>query len=745
MPPREARCPPSEGAPRHAPEDHLPVPTPERPLASSSSSSPPRDLSAPGGGLRIFGCLWRIADDDLVFPSWLEFALRCLGLAIVIGILVFERVTESSCASEFHLDTYLWVAVFLFAAAALDQLFLALESAKGSIWDRDRRVRRRVVPLVYVNIFLTVLEGLWALVGSVWVVRGLMAECVKDGVTYADAPLYAISGVVLATWVFLFLKVIVCLVSFNTMECYRMGKKAQGQNETLIADSRPSLKSRLASLFVKKSTIGMFSDVGVVLSEIFDDDSFVPTDLAAALILLYARRTDNQSEGGSDDVEQTETAGAGDANGGGTRDMRRGQDQSLPDRIHAGSAWDDKETVAHYMAYAGAAYGYTWFLMRNTRLNLFKMYPHLRCSCCCCLCPADEGLVVEADNCCSCNTAALRAMLPHLDGDSLVHVSFRNKMAEVPFFVAVDHGRRKIVVSIRGTLSLEDTLTDLCAKPETMGGYHEQLSGYVVHSGMFRAARYVYDELHNKNILNKALSYFDDYGLVVTGHSLGAGTAVILAFMLRQTHHSTKCYAFSPPGGLLNEAAARESENFTLSVVVGKDLVARLSLHAIARLKDEMKDTLNRCRLPKYQILSSGISACCVKDWKSSLAEEEDEEEAGTSFARSCSQVSTSSHEPFLRSSPNAQSSPTTPLVSNAPPPPPPMTRRSTLSDHERLFLPGRIWHVEGAVTRRKKDLPSAAIRTAKDFQDILVSPKMLTDHFPNNVYDTLQAIAKKP
>ena len=167
-------------------------------------------------------------------------------------------------------------------------------------------------------------------------------------------------------------------------------------------------------------------------------------------------------------------------------------------------------------------------------------------------------------------------MLPHLDSESIVFISYRNKFLEVPFFVAIDHHTRSIVVSIRGTLSLEDALTDLCAKPESLGEFDESLKDYYAHSGIVKAANYVYKELADKNLLNKAFSYYDDYQLVVTGHSLGAGTAVVLAFMLRLAYPNTKCYAYSPPGGLLNEAAAKVSRDFTVSVLVGHDLVPRL-------------------------------------------------------------------------------------------------------------------------------------------------------------------------
>jgi hypothetical protein len=46
------------------------------------------------------------------------------------------------------------------------------------------------------------------------------------------------------------------------------------------------------------------------------------------------------------------------------------------------------------------------------------------------------------------------------------------------------------------------------------------------------------------------------YSLLTTGHSLGAGTAALLAMLLRRnTHfgHNVRCLAYSPPGGLLRK------------------------------------------------------------------------------------------------------------------------------------------------------------------------------------------------
>ena len=42
-----------------------------------------------------------------------------------------------------------------------------------------------------------------------------------------------------------------------------------------------------------------------------------------------------------------------------------------------------------------------------------------------------------------------------------------------------------------------------------------------------------------------------EFQLLVLGHSLGAGTATLLSFMLRDRYPNIRCFAYGPPGGLL--------------------------------------------------------------------------------------------------------------------------------------------------------------------------------------------------
>ena len=74
-----------------------------------------------------------------------------------------------------------------------------------------------------------------------------------------------------------------------------------------------------------------------------------------------------------------------------------------------------------------------------------------------------------------------------------------------------------------------------------------------------------------------------DYGVVVTGHSLGSGIATVLGFLLRRKYPDTQVYAYAVVGGTLSPEAQKESEKFTYSVTAGDDVITRLSLISMQR------------------------------------------------------------------------------------------------------------------------------------------------------------------
>jgi sn1-specific diacylglycerol lipase len=139
------------------------------------------------------------------------------------------------------------------------------------------------------------------------------------------------------------------------------------------------------------------------------------------------------------------------------------------------------------------------------------------------------------------------------DGDvEIIYVTYHVDIGETPFFVAVDYAKEKIVISIRGTLSMKDVLTDLNAEGEPLP-INPPREDFLAHKGMVQAAVYIKNKLQEENLIEKALNHnpakgTQDFGLILVGHSLGAGTAAILAILLKQEFTNLQCFSYSPPG-----------------------------------------------------------------------------------------------------------------------------------------------------------------------------------------------------
>ena len=61
-----------------------------------------------------------------------------------------------------------------------------------------------------------------------------------------------------------------------------------------------------------------------------------------------------------------------------------------------------------------------------------------------------------------------------------------------------------------------------------------------------------------------------------------------------------KCWAFSPPGGLVSETLLPALRGWCISVVCGKDAVPRMTTNTLARLMDEMVTALARARCRSF-------------------------------------------------------------------------------------------------------------------------------------------------
>ena len=119
-------------------------------------------------------------------------------------------------------------------------------------------------------------------------------------------------------------------------------------------------------------------------------------------------------------------------------------------------------------------------------------------------------------------------------------------------FVAVDHSSRAVILSIRGTASISDVLHDAVA-------YADPFCGGLAHAGMALMARAVWAAA-GEDVRTALAQAPEDYELILTGHSLGAGVASLLTILLHdecpavtQLASRVRCFAYAPPPVYLSD------------------------------------------------------------------------------------------------------------------------------------------------------------------------------------------------
>jgi len=154
--------------------------------------------------------------------------------------------------------------------------------------------------------------------------------------------------------------------------------------------------------------------------------------------------------------------------------------------------------------------------------------------------------------------------------------------------------------------------------------------------------------------IRKKTSNYSNYKLIITGHSLGAGAAILLALTFRSLFPDLHCYAYGTPGSVLDKQSSKGTQTFRImlapylhwtfyeyrcsfysittlahhlliskrnncfvcwhilefssfitSVVISNDMVSRLSLPKLCKLRHDVLEAISRAKVNKMLIMQA--------------------------------------------------------------------------------------------------------------------------------------------
>jgi sn1-specific diacylglycerol lipase len=312
-----------------------------------------------------------------------------------------------------------------------------------------------------------------------------------------------------------------------------------------------------------------------------------------------------------------------------------------------------------------------------------------------------------------------------LDPDCFVYATFQSGVKKRPYCIIVDKERKAVVIVIRGSLSMEDIVTDFTLKPEPLDAWEHEYgfgggAGEYCHAGIFESVEWLMSDLKSHGLLDSMLRGEDcsypGYRLYVIGHSLGAGVAAVLSLILHQSFPELKCLCFSPPA-ILSEKLARQE--YITTYVVNYDIIPRLSLQSMQNLRDDVLLMIPRIKVPKHHVL--GFSRF------QSVGEENEDLFHGKKSIPECKFVQQ------LKELKNR-------------------TTERSIEDGfgVNLVIPGaKLVHIirtseknKSRCGRSKKDEYTAVWAEVEDFAEIVVASSFVGDHEPGNCASVLKEVA---
>jgi sn1-specific diacylglycerol lipase len=569
-------------------------------MLNSPTSESASGAVAFGGGsaLLLCGRRWNFSADDLLFPSCIRL---CLYVPLLIALsIVYGLLPAAACTNDNRLNLFAACTIALFA------LFVAIDIGSMYLALRTQFLQpsAAIVRLIYFRFLVFLFHLANTISGTIIVFSGIN-DCASSGL-----QLNTVARVV---------TVINWTVIVGTLCGYFAAYDNEGHliNEFSSENKLENMLHLITCSWCWRSDSSgvmrqpdVFSLIAKQMRTLFSDaHSLVLSDIMMGMVLVRALQKRQRRLGKKFLISDQKSAGIADPDslniemGANARGSFSGDDDAQAaqkgQQPHLSElSLRSISAAQYYIRYAIGSYGWPLYCF---------MQP---CTWCCglanaCCLPSTE---LRADNCCHCSVKAFLNRSKLEETTHIVAGNLETDFGQAIYYVAADHAQRTLVIAVRGSMSLQDVVTDVYAVPTNM--QEHGLAEFYTHSGFAAIATWLCEDLHRSGVIDSFLSAQPDYGLVICGHSLGAATATVAGLLLRSKYPMIKCFAYAPPP-TADLVHAELCDEFVTSIVYNHDMITRLSLPSLRLLKDQMLWSFVNCPLRKWEVIGESLRPDC--------------------------------------------------------------------------------------------------------------------------------------
>ncbi|KAL7226445.1 hypothetical protein ACSBR1_021525 [Camellia fascicularis] len=301
------------------------------------------------------------------------------------------------------------------------------------------------------------------------------------------------------------------------------------------------------------------------------------------------------------------------------------------------------------------------------------------------------------------------------------------------YYIGIDARKRLVILGIRGTQTVYDLITDIA----TSSTEEVTFEGYSTHFGTAEAARWFLS--HEMGTIKKCLEKHEGFRLRLVGHSLGGATASLLAIMLRRK--SSKELGFSPDivtaiGYATPPCVSRElaecCSDYVTTVVMQDDIIPRLSVASLTRLRNEILQT-------------DWMSALEKEDWKNVIGLVSNAKNVVSSVqdvARKLADYAKFGGQTKVSGVSSTSKAAREIAV---------LGKKDSAMPEEELFVPGTLYYLKRNIVDNRSSSNEKGRKfftlwrrhPGEHFQRILLSNNLISDHKCDSYYYALRDVLK--